>query len=355
MPKNTQQNGDDGNRAAKKRRVTANPTDLVSSTARPSAVEIRRMLPRIASAGLHDVIVNNMLTGRRIGISDLQAAQKARGYVSTSVRPVARDGWNGLSQDILHDVLSRLNVKERVKCASRICKAWNEMKQRRGLFTDLSDESVPIDGNILDLLHWLPDQALATVTGIRMTGTRIPFREFRKGPHNEGVPTVYHLWLMKGRAKSKVGGQVDGLADTVLNDTKKVVLVGREIDPPNLLALTNQGCGPSLKSLALEHLAHEHAKRLVVDPDLSNVFYRSLTDLCSKSKLLEQLKIPAFLVSPLGLLHTLSAVGPVSIQPTALRELALSISLADPTGTNKVRSKCHIVVHPFAFDSSLWY
>lgn len=131
MPKNTQRNNDDGDRAAKKRRVTANLTDLVSASGRPSAAEIRRILPTIATAGLHDVIVNNMLTGRRINITDLQAAQKARGCASAAAQPVvARNGWNGLSQDILHDVLSRLNVKERVKCASRVCKAWNEMKHR---------------------------------------------------------------------------------------------------------------------------------------------------------------------------------------------------------------------------------
>lgn len=336
MPTSTQPKQDDGDRAAKKRRVTAGPTDLVSATARPSAAEIRRMLPRIATAGLHDVIVNNMLTGKRIGISDLQAAQRARGGVGPSVRPKARDGWNGLSQDILHDVLSRLNVKERVKCASRICRAWNEMKHRCGLFTDLSDESVPVDENILDLLHWLPDQALATLTGIRLGGICIPFREVRD---NQGVRTIFHFWSKTRRAKFIVTGQTAAATDGCFNDTEKVVLNGLEIANTELIALFNNGCGPSLKSLAMEHLSHANASSLVVNPSATHVYSGSLTSLLRRSELLEQLKMPARLVSPSGLLHSLSAIGPIDIQRTALRELDLTIPLADSTGTNEVRNR----------------
>ena len=103
MPKNTQQIDDDGNRAAKKRRVTANPTDLaVSSTARPSAAEIRRILPRIATDKLHGLIVKNMLVGTGpISLADLEGVPKRPVEVRMNSRSIKRNGWNGLDPDLL--------------------------------------------------------------------------------------------------------------------------------------------------------------------------------------------------------------------------------------------------------------
>ena len=80
-----------------------------------------------------------------------------------------RTDWSGLDPNLLHDVFSRLNLREKVRCMGKVCRAWNKLRSRPGLFADLSDESGPNAEDMDFLLYrWLPESAAPKLTGIRL-------------------------------------------------------------------------------------------------------------------------------------------------------------------------------------------
>ena len=50
----------------------------------------------------------------------------------------------------------------------KVCRSWNELRTRPGMFADLSDDSGLTCRGLRDLIHLLPPNARSSITGIRL-------------------------------------------------------------------------------------------------------------------------------------------------------------------------------------------
>ena len=220
--------GDGGNRSGgagsrdrktKRRRVIADPKALLKevhgdeqASAAPkssandgsngnpivwaSASEIDTILPKVTRGGFEQLVRRQLVEGIPITLADLTAAAKSASKrkaesssslssdtgrklrklitgttsVAKETRVINTEGWAGIPSDVMRDVLGRLNLRDKVVCVSKVCRAWNAFKTVPGLFADLTDGSGPSSIKTLnDLYDWHPD--LTAVTGLRIATT----------------------------------------------------------------------------------------------------------------------------------------------------------------------------------------
>jgi len=327
-------------RPAKKMRVVTPskknpPSHDISSSASaasipsPSAVHVDQLLQRTTDQGIKDLLRWSILTGR-VDVQHLAAAPKKP--IRIDAAKICSDGWNGLDSNVLADVFSLLNVREKVMCVSRICKAWNKLKGRSELFHDLTDESVPDVDSMSSLIGWLPLPSRSAVTGIRIVTT--------DSDRSSSVSLLARLHAAKTRVNPTLRiPAADGKKkDVGLIDLQKIVLCGPNIDGLSVHFPLGYGTGPAMQCLVLDGLSQVKSRYMQIDPTKakgSPLYY--LTQLLAKCCCLEVLKIPPSLVSPLGLVHSLSAIGPADVMTTSLRTLDLTMSVSDAADGVEVR------------------
>ena len=337
--------GEETGRPAKKMRFvtpTKNPSPSslqgISpsfSASPPSAVHVDQLLEQTTDQGIKDLLRWSILTGR-VDLQRLAAAPKKPIRIDNV--KIRSDGWNGLDSNVLAKVFSLLNVREKVVCVSRICKAWNKLKARSELFCNLTDESVPNVDHLSSLIGWLPLSSRSAITGLRMVTS--------ESDKTSPVSLLARLHAAKTRvnptlrASVDVGdqGQQPKKKDVGLVDLETIVLCGPGIDGLAVHFPLGYGTGPLLKCLTLDKLSQVKSRYMRIDPSRaknSPLFY--LTQLLAKCPGLEVLKIPPSLVSPQGLIHSLSAIGTPDVVTTSLKLLDLTMRMGDADEGREVR------------------
>ena len=343
--------GGGGGVANKKRRITYAPDEIQANQpnsndggAEPEqalttvpAEQVDRILPQIRRSSLEALLRRHMVEGIPVTLSDLETApknllRKARKAAKSATN---RSGWNGMDPSLMRIVLHHLNLREKVICVSKVCKAWNELKDKcsPGLFVDLSDESGPktaidmctfVDG-------WMPKEDAVAATSIRLVSTE------KCRSHHVDMP-LYHLSNIKKPHNYDLDSDDEDAAwqaeeereVTSLSDIKKLFLVGPKIKEESINCIDIYGIGPPLNFLGIDDIAHLNALSLRSylhrddpDPDPDPDFDYDL-GLLPKFKSLEVLEMPSSLVSEGCLLKTLSSIGPSNITTTKLRVLDLT-------------------------------
>ena len=275
--------------------------------------------------GLKDLVLKNMLgDDRRITMGELVAAPKERVYVSMDAGAVNRNGWNGLDPDLLHDVFTRLNLKDKVKCVSRVCKAWNEMKERPGLFEDLTDEGGPSVTDMYGFLRWLPNETTSLVTRIRLDSSL---------SEKYCADVLFNI----SYARQQINPTLSDCES--LQSMEEIILFGTNTEGLNLGRLLSMGVGPKFRSLTIDGISKPNSAIDIwrIDPGSKRGSLYYLTDLLRNSDRMEILKMPAFLLSPHGLCRSLSVIGPSGVTQTSLKVLDLTMTISDGTRENEVR------------------
>lgn len=296
----------------------------------PSATHVDQLLEQTTERGIKDLVRWSILTGR-VELQRLAAAPKKPIRIDDVT--IQNEGWNGLDSNVLVKIFSLLNVKEKVVCVSRICKAWNRLKVRSELFRNLTDESVPNVDGMTSLIGWLPLTSRSAVTGLRVVTSECD----KTSP----VSLLARLHAAKTRVNPTLRtsmdfcerGQQPKKKDIGLVDLETIVLCGPGIDGLSVHFPLGYGTGPRLKSLTLDGLSLVKSRYMKLDPSkakTSPLYY--LAQLLSKCSGLEVLKIPPSLVSPLGLIHSLSAIGSPDIMATSLKTLDLTMGMSDSGG-----------------------
>ena len=252
------------------------------------------------------------------------------GSASSKGPPTNRTGWNGLDPNLLHDILSRLNLREKVRCVGKVCRAWNELRTRSDLFNDLSDASGPNGVDMHKLLRWLPSSVLSGVTSIRLHAfheLNVDERPTHAGDKYEAMFALEYL--------------ADAMPDKSLSGIETIVFSGPETDRFGTIGeAADLGVGPALRSITLDELSHENAVgigRSFWFPDHSE-----LCKLLGQTKKLEELRMPVAILPDRGprreIPSLLSAIGPHGEIATHLKFLDLTISTIDPPDQAQVVS-----------------
>ena len=252
------------------------------------------------------------------------------GSTSSEKISVNRTGWNGLDPNLLHDILSRLNLREKVRCVGKVCRAWNELRTRSDLFNDLSDASGPNGVDMHKLLRWLPSSVLSGVTSIRLHAfheLNVDERPTHAGDKYEAMFALEYL--------------ADAMPDKSLSGIETIVFSGPETDRFGTIGeAADLGVGPALRSITLDELSHENAVgigRSFWFPDHSE-----LCKLLGQTKKLEELRMPVAILPDRGprreIPSLLSAIGPHGEIATHLKFLDLTISTIDPPDQAQVVS-----------------
>lgn len=234
----------------------------------------------------------------------------------TPPEKVCREGTD--IADNLPRIFSYLNLKEKVLCLSRVCKGWNQWKDKNtNLFRDLTDESGPDTWELCFILrYWLSQSAAAAVTGIRFCSPN---------DSDSDQPFCYlALDLLKESKKAVCSTLTD---ETALSDMEKIVLSGPDDWD---LERYDAGMGANLRCLVLTHLSSrpDSIERLRIDPAGAGGRLNYPTKLLGRCGHLEVLKAPQPLVSDDGLVHSLRAIGPANSVAASLRELDLTMPMS---------------------------
>ena len=297
----------------------------------PSAIHVDQLLEQTTEQGIKDLLRWSILTGR-VDLQRLAAAPKKPIRIDNVT--VRSDGWNGLDSNVLAKVFSLLNVKEKVVCVSRICKAWNKLKVRSELFRNLTDESAPNVDHMSSLIGWLPLSSRSAVTGLRIVTS--------ESDKISPVSLLARLHAAKTRVNPTLrasmvvgdGGQQPKKKDIGLVDLETIVLCGPGIDGLSVHFPLGYGTGSNLKCLVLNGLSRVKSRYMRIDSSRaknSPLYY--LTQLLAKCPGLEILRMPP---SPLGLIHSLSAIGAPDILATSLKTLDLTMGMSDCDGVSEV-------------------
>ena len=213
-----------------------------------SASEIDTILPKVTRGGFEQLVRRQLVEGIPITLADLTAAakstskrkaesssfsssdtgQKLRKLISgaTSVaketRVINTEGWAGIPSDVMRDVLGRLNLRDKVVCVSKVCRAWNAFKTTPGLFVDLSDGSGPSSIKTLNkLVDWHPD--LTAVTGLRIATTAGCLEEcdMREFYHAVVSFKLAHRSTFSPREIAKKSNHVGQVGKVLVEDTDR--------------------------------------------------------------------------------------------------------------------------------------
>ena len=263
------------------------------------------------------------------------------GSTSSEKISVNRTGWNGLDPNLLHDILSRLNLREKVRCVGKVCRAWSELRTRSDLFTDLSDASGPNGTDMKTLLRWLPSSVVAGVTGIRLHAVddEWRFEDFM----GESVPSQFGDAM---EAESALIQLANAMKDKTLSSIETIVFSGPKIEVLGVIGTAvDLGIGPALRSITLDELSHEYAvsvrSSFRLETDLSE-----LSNLLEKTKKLEELRLPVDILPMKSYIRAipslLSVIGPPDVIATHLKVLDLTMRIVDPPDQEvSFHEKCH--------------
>ena len=210
-----------------------------------------------------------------------------------------RTDWNGLDPNLLHDVFSRLNLREKVRCMGKVCRAWNELRSRSDLFADLSDESGPNAADMYSLLlSWLPISAAPKLTGIRLN-------------------------VLNDEDDSRARYLIYRINPSI----RKIVLSGPGWVAGGMQLLNIRKIGPSLTSLTLDNISKEDIEYLMFEWKKIGKTSETedLLDLLKMCIGLEELKLPCGILWNKNLSWLLSQIGSPDKTPTALRVLDLTM------------------------------
>lgn len=226
-----------------------------------------------------------------------------------------RTDWNGLDPNLLHDVFSRLNLREKVRCMGKVCRAWNELRSRSDLFADLSDESGPNAADMYSLLFsWLPISAAPKLTGIRLN-------------------------VLNDEDRSRASGLICRINPSI----RKIVLSGPGWVADGMHLLNIGKIGPSLTSLTLDNISKEDIESLLFEwREIEKT--SDIEDLLKRCIGLEELKLPCGILWNRSLSWLLSQIGSPDKTPTALRVLDLTMQSNANDGM-KVRT-CNDTISP---------
>jgi len=243
--------GGGGGATNKKRRITYAPDEIQANQpnsndgrgAEPEqavttipAEQVDRILPQIRRSSLEALLRRQLVEGIPVTLSDIETApknlpRKARKAAKSAIN---RSGWNGMDPSLMHTVLHHLNLREKVICVSKVCKAWNELKNKcsPGLFVDLSDESGPkIADDMSNFVEcWMPKEDARVTTSIRLVSTE-------KCRSNDVVMPLFYLSMIKKPPVDDMDSDDEDAAwqaeeereVTSLSDIKKLFLVGPKI------------------------------------------------------------------------------------------------------------------------------
>ena len=346
--------GGGGGATNKKRRITYAPDEIQANQpnsndgrAEPEqevttipAEQVDRLLSQIRRSSLEALLRRQLVEGTPVTLSDIETAPKntvvgegwwddasttrGLGTLNRKVGGINRSGWNGMDPSLMRIVLHHLNLREKVICVSKVCKAWNELKDKcsPGLFVDLSDESGP--KTAIDMCTFVefcvPKEDARVTTSIRLVSTK------ECSSSAVGLPLFSFSGIKKPPADDIDSDDEDAQQaererkTTSLSDIEKLCLVGPKIKKDNLYGIHVYGIGPNLKFFGIDDIAHRN-----VLPLRSYLHYnRGGRVLLPKFRALEVLEMPTSLVSDQGLITTLSSIGPSNVTATKLRVLDLT-------------------------------
>ena len=328
-----------GSRASKKRRVTfgadeaeagvekfgGNDDGAVSSAGTLTDEQVDQYLPHIMRHGLADLLRKHLVQGVPLTLEDLVAAPKYLTY--SPPIPACREGWNGLDENLMRDILFRLNLRERVICTSMVCKAWSEQKGKApGLFVDLGCPSGPSTARQMRrFVKWIPEEDARTATSLRIATNSTDtsweagcllddFSELRSPRLAELAPDSDDEDGKRERSN---------LRSKSLSDIKKLFLVGPKIKDGVIFAAQCCGLGYSLTHFIIDEISYAGALAMTGGEG----FYKRDSfkfTLQNFSEALQVFEIPASLVSCHGLSDTLSSIGPPALLRSNLRVLDLT-------------------------------
>ena len=236
-----------------------------------------------------------------------------------------RVGWNGLDPNLLHDVFSRLNLREKVRCMGKVCRAWNELRSRLDLFADLSDESGPNATDMRKLLKWIPSSAISGVTGIRC--------------HVRKLDMSHPEWMHRDddfNARKALEYLAESIPDNTLSGIRTIIFSGPGIEIFGLLGRAAMlGIGSALRSLTLDRLSYDNAMMISDGFKYTGKDGSEIIQLLEGCEKLEELKIPSLLLpksipfSSEPVPSLLSIIGPPGTVATDLKVLDLTMSITD--------------------------
>jgi len=232
-----------------------------------------------------------------------------------------------MDENLMRDVLSLLNLKEKVICVSKVCKAWNELKGKvPGIFVDLSCSSGPrTAGQTSKFLNWIPKADAAALTGVRIATDK-------KDEAWAALVVMHNLAELKQpRLKELKSSTYDSDDDdeetqrekeayrkikaTSLSDIQKFCIDGK-MKYDEFLMLQRYGVGPCLTHFSVDGITFSTARSLADSLDLQELLHE-----CT---MLQVLEMPSSLVSSEGLFHTLFRFNVPSQTRADLRVLDLT-------------------------------
>ena len=349
--------GGGGGATNKKRRITYAPDEIQANQpnsndgrAEPEqevttipAEQVDRLLSQIRRSSLEALLRRQLVEGIPVTLSDIETAPKntvvgegwwddasttrGLGTLNRKVGGTNRSGWNGMDPSLMRIVLHHLNLREKVICVSKVCKAWNELTDKcsPGLFVDLSDESGP--KTAIDMCTFVefcvPKEDARVTTSIRLVSTE------KCRSNDVGMPLFYLSMIKKPPVDDMDSDDEDAAWQaeeerevTSLSDIEKLCLVGPKIKKDNLYGIHVYGIGPNLKFFGIDDIAHRNV--LPLRSYLHCNPGRRDRALLPKFESLEVLEMPSSLVSEEGLIKMLSFIGPSNITTTKLRVLDLT-------------------------------
>ena len=308
-----------GSRASKKRRVTfgageaeagvekfGGNDDGAVSSALVTNEQVDLYLSHVKRSSLNDLIRRQLVQGIPLTLADLAAAPKYVPYQRSrkiKIIPTCREGWNGLDENLIRDILFRLNLRERAICVGKICKAWSELKGRApGLFVDLSCPSGP--STVLQMekfIKWIPQRDAQACTSLRISTSK-ECSQWSTGSALTMLSEIKHPRLMEAEPDSddeEGQKEMSDLRSRSLTDMKKLFLLGPKIKDDVIPLLPYLGVGPSLTHFSVDSITFSTGRELA---------WR-LGGYLLKFTALQVLEIPSSLVPSQGLSQTLSNIG----------------------------------------------
>ena len=332
-----------GSRASKKRRVTfgadeaeegvekigANDDGVVSSAGPLTSEQVCQYLPHIQRHSLEALICRQLVQGIPLTLADLAAAPKYVPYQSSRpIIPTCREGWNGLDENLMRDILFRLNLREKVICTSMVCKAWSELKDKTpGLFVDLGCPSGPgAARQMARFMKWIPEEDARTATSLRIATDATGFSWEARSLLDDVA------YLKNPRLAEPVPDSDDedgkrersDLRSKTLSDIREICLLGPKIKETVIITARCCGLGYSLTHFIIDENSYSGARAITEGSRSIKIDSFKLLTQENFSEALKVLEIPASLVSCHGLSDTLSNIGPPALLRTNLRVLDLT-------------------------------